>query len=96
MSTQSKVNRDVLHTVQVRDPNGHRTVFLEGLKPSATVAEIRARAMSELRLTEEVDWNVRQDVTGRLLQEDQRLAELAESEPQVTLTMQPDAGLGRS
>lgn len=94
MSTQEQVDREVLHTVQVRDPNGHRSVFLEGLKSSATVAEIRARAMSELRLTEEVDWNVRHDQTGRLLQEDQRLAKLAESETQVTLTMKPDAGLG--
>jgi hypothetical protein len=94
MSTQSQVERDVLHTVQVRDPNGHRTVFLEGLKSSTAVSEIRARAMSELRLTPEVDWNVRQDSSGRLLQEDQRLGEIADFETQITLTMQPDAGLG--
>lgn len=50
--------------------------------------------MSELRLTKEVDWNVRQDRTGRLLHEEQRLEELAESDTQITLTMQPDAGLG--
>jgi hypothetical protein len=94
MSTQVQEEREVLHTVQVRDPNGHRSVFLEGLTSSTSVSEIRARAMSELRLTKEVDWNVRQDRTGRLLHEEQRLEELAESDTQITLTMQPDAGLG--
>jgi hypothetical protein len=94
MSTQRQLDREVLHTVQVRDPNGHRSVFLEGLTVSTTVSEIRARAMSELRLTAEVDWNVRQDRTGRLLQEDQLLGEITESDTQITLTMQPDAGLG--
>jgi hypothetical protein len=94
MSTQRQLDREVLHTVQVRDPNGHRSVFLEGLTASTTVSEIRARAMSELRLTAEVDWNVRQDRTGRLLQEDQLLGEITESDTQITLTMQPDAGLG--
>ncbi len=94
MSTTTKTEHEVLHTIQVRDPNGHRIVFLEGLGASATMAEIQARAMSELRLTEEVEWNIRQDSTGRLLQEDQRLGALAGSEPQITLSMQPDAGLG--
>jgi hypothetical protein len=41
-----------------------------------------------------VDWNVRDEHSGRLLQEDQRLAELTNSDTQVTLRMQPDAGLG--
>jgi hypothetical protein len=50
--------------------------------------------MSELRLTDEVDWNVRHEQTGRLLQDDQRLGDFAQSNTQVTVTMQPDAGLG--
>jgi hypothetical protein len=94
MSTQSKVERDVLYTVEVHDPNGQRTVFLEGLRSSTTVAEIRARAMSELRLTDQVDWNLRHDGTGRLLQESQHLGEFVDLAEQVVLTMQPDAGLG--
>ena len=94
MTTQSKLARGELFTVQVREPSGHRSVFLEGLRSSATVAELRARAMSELRLTDEVDWNVRHEHTGRLLQDDQRLGDFAESNTQVTVTMQPDAGLG--
>lgn len=94
MSTQSKVERDVLHTVRVRDPNGQRTVFLEGLRSTTTVAEIRARAMSELRLTDQVDWNLRHDGSGRLLRENQHLGDIGDLERQVTLTMQPDAGLG--
>jgi hypothetical protein len=95
MSTVEKTDRETLHTVQVRDPNGHRSVFLEGVKSSDTIEGIRARAKSELRLTQEVDWNVRDDSSGRLLHEDQRFGELlGSSETQVTLTMQPDAGLG--
>lgn len=93
MSMDNQLDRELLHTVHVRDPNGHRSIFLEGLRSSATVAEIRARAASELRLTEEVDWNVRDDRTGRLLQEELRLQDFA-ADTQVTLTMQPDAGLG--
>jgi hypothetical protein len=94
MSTQSRIDRDVLRTVEVRSPNGQRTVFLEGITPATPLKEIRARALSELRLTEEVDWNVRDDRTGRLLHEDERLDDLAESGTQIKLTMQPDAGLG--
>lgn len=95
MSTLEKTDRGTLHTVEVREPNGHRRVFLEGVKPSDTIEGIRARAKSELRLTEEVDWNVRDESTGRLLREDQTLSDLLGStESQITLTMQPDAGLG--
>jgi hypothetical protein len=95
MSTVVETDRNMFHTVRVRDPNGHRNVLLEDVKSSDTMTTIRARAMSELRLTEEVDWNVRDDRSGRLLREDQRLDEVIdEDESQVTLTMQPDAGLG--
>lgn len=82
-------------TVRVRDPNGHRQVVLEGVRPSATVPEIRARAIAALRLPSDVDWNLRQDRTGRLLREEQRLNEFVDDdEPQAELTMQPDASLG--
>jgi hypothetical protein len=96
MSTVEKTDRETLHTVLVRDPNGHRSVFLEGVKASDTIQGIRAQAMSALRLTEEVDWNVRDDSSGGLLHEDQRFEELLgrAGSQQVTLTMQPDAGLG--
>jgi hypothetical protein len=86
--------RDVFRTVEVFGPSGHRSVLIEGLRNTATVAEIRARAQSELRLDTEVPWNLRQDRTGRLLQDEQRLEEIAEPEGLVTLKMQPDAGLG--
>jgi hypothetical protein len=94
MSVQTQVDSGVLRTVQVFEPNGHRSIFLEGLKATTSMKEIRARALSELRLTDEVDWNVRDDRTGQLLQEDQRLEDVANPGTQVTLTMQPDAGLG--
>jgi len=87
--------RDPFVAVRVRDPNGHRSVVLEGLRSSASVTEIRARAIAALNLPAEgLDWNVRQDRTGRLLREDQRLSDLATKDTQVELTMQPDASLG--
>ena len=86
---------DIFVTVEVFDPHRHRSVILEGLRPAATMAEVRARAMSELKLPEDVRWNLRHDQSGRLTQEDQRLEGLLdEGLTQVELTMQPDAGLG--
>jgi hypothetical protein len=88
-------SRDPFMTVKVRDPNGHRSVVLEGLRASATVPEIRARAIAALHLPPDIDWNVRQDQTGRLLREEQRLGEFVEEDaPQAEVTMQPDASLG--
>jgi hypothetical protein len=88
--------RETFVTVEVFDPYRHRSVLLEGLKPSATMAEIKARAMSELKLPE-LDWNVRHDRSGRLLQDGQRLEDLMDdSRTQTELVMQPDAGLGAS
>ena len=88
------VGPDLSLPVEVFDPNGNRSVLLEGLRKSATVAEISARALSELRLPADVDWNLRDERTGRLLQESQRLDDFAADETQVRLKMQPDAGLG--
>jgi hypothetical protein len=90
-----RTERDPFKPVRVRDPNGHRSVVLEGLRASATVPEIRARAIAALHLPPDVDWNIRQDRTGRLLREEQRLGEIVEKDdPQAELTMQPDASLG--
>ena len=95
MQDQSVNRREkILRTVEVRDPTGHQSVLLEGLQRSATVAEIRDRAMSQLRLPADVDWNLRHESTGRLLQEDQRLGDFADGQPQIELRLQPDAGLG--
>ena len=90
-----KTRDDVFLTVEVYDPHRLRSVLLEGLRPSATMAEVRARAMSELKLPEDVRWNLRHEQTGRLTQEDQRLEGLlGEGLTQIELTLQPDAGLG--
>jgi hypothetical protein len=94
-SSQVVRERDVMRTVEVRDPSGHRRVILEGVSASATVAEVQARAQSELRLTDEVEWHLRDDRTGRLLRSTQRLREfVGDPSTQVALTMQPDAALG--
>jgi hypothetical protein len=87
--------REVFRTVEVRDPSGHNSVILEGLSASVSIAEVRARAQSELRLPSDVPWNLRDDGTGRLLQDSQRLNEfIGENSTLVELSMQPDAGLG--
>ena len=76
-------------------PHGHAQVLLENVRASATVNEIVAMAMSELRLPPNVDWNLRDDTTSRLLPEQQPIGEVAkDASPHVKVTMQPDAGLG--
>ncbi|NLX99629.1 MAG: hypothetical protein GXY83_26145 [Rhodopirellula sp.] len=96
MSTLSKSPaRDRFVAVTVRDPTGHRHVILEGLRASASVPEIRSRAIASLHLSEDVDWALRHDASGRLLGETQKLSEFADKEsPTAELTLQPDAGLG--
>jgi hypothetical protein len=95
LSTQTV--SDTFVTVEVFDPNRHKSVLLEGLRSSATIAEVKARAIAALKLPSETEigWNVRHDQTSRLLQEAERLGEVIDDRrTQVTLTMQPDAGLG--
>ncbi len=94
MSTTSVLTPDGLISAEIHEPNGQRSVVLENLSGSATTAELKARAQSELRLESDVDWNLRDNRTGRLLRDDQQLLDFAESKPRVELTMQPDAGLG--
>ena len=82
-------------TVEVSDPNGQQQVLLENVRPNATVNEIVAMAMSELRLPPNVDWNLRDDATSRLLPEQQPIGDVAkDAGAPVKVTMQPDAGLG--
>jgi hypothetical protein len=84
-----------LLTVEVSDPTGQQTMLLEGIRSSATVNEILSRAMSEMRLPDEVEWNLRDEETSRLLPSQQRIGDVArEVSPHVRVTMQPDAGLG--
>lgn len=94
----AQLARDTFQTVEVFDPYRQRSVLLEGLKPSATMAEIKSRAMSELTLSGDVGWSVRHHASGRLLQDSDRLDSLTGDESQigtaVGLVMQPDAGLG--
>jgi hypothetical protein len=82
-------------TVEVSDPIGQQQVLLEGVRPTATVNEIMARAMSEFRLPPHLAFNLREHTTSRLLPDEQPIGEVAgEEAPHVRVTMQPDAGLG--
>ena len=87
--------REVFGRIAVGDPTGQRSALLNALPPSTTMAEVRARALSQLRLSTQVDWNLRCERTGRLLRDEQRLTDLsADDREQVELTLQPDAALG--
>lgn len=95
MSTAVAAPRRRRLTVEVRDPIGQQSVRLDGLQETATAAEVVAMAQSELRLPPGVAYALRDDVTSRLLPEQQPMADVArEAEPHVRVTMQPDAGLG--
>ena len=95
MSQVKNPPSDVYKTVEVKGPNGQATVLLEGLRTTSTVLEIKERARAALELHDDVEWKLRDNVTGRLLQDDQKLAEFSdEASPHIQVTMQPDAALG--
>ena len=68
--------RDMFESVEVRDPSGQRPRSSDRCRASTTMAEVRARAVSQLRLPEQVEWNLRCERTGRLLNDQQRLDNL--------------------
>jgi hypothetical protein len=87
--------RDMFESVEVRDPTGQRRAKLGRLPYSTTMAEVRARALSQLRLSEQVEWNVRCDRTGRLLNDQQRLGTLTvDGCTRAEFSLQPEAALG--
>jgi hypothetical protein len=87
--------REVFETVEVRDPSGQRRAVLGPLSSSTTMAEICARALGQFQLPAEVEWNLRCERSGRLMNGQQRLADLAgEDSTQTIMTLQPEASLG--
>lgn len=81
--------------VVVNDPIGQRKVRLNGVGPGIRAKEIVALAASSLRLPPNIVFNLRDDVTSRLLPENQPMESLAqEEENDVQVSLQPDAGLG--
>lgn len=81
-------------TVEVSDPTGQEQVLLEGIRPTATVREVLAMAIADLKLPPNIVWDLRDDETSRLLGPDLPIGEFAaETAPHVRATMQPDAGL---
>jgi hypothetical protein len=88
--------RDLFDSVEVRDPSGQRRAVLGPLSSSTTVAEVRTRALSQLRLPEQVEWNLRCERTGRLLNDQQRLDNVMTLDDRtlVKFSLQPDASLG--
>jgi hypothetical protein len=95
MSDTTLVERDTHMVVEVWDPDHQASCLLESVRPTATAAEIRKRAQNELPLPADVDWNLRDERTGRLLQDAQQLRDFAPlGSPHIQLTLQPDAGLG--
>ena len=81
--------------VEVGDPTGQQQVLLEGVRPSATAEEVVAMALSAMQLPPNIDWDLRDETTSRLLPQKQAIGEFARgTAPHVRVTMQPDAGLG--
>ena len=95
MSLTSQIMTDRFITVEVHDPDGQGSVLLEGLRASTYLTEVKNRACVELGLPHDVEWNTRENRTGRLLHDEQQLSQLVdESQTHIDLTMQPDASLG--
>ena len=93
--TLTPQGREVFANVDVRDPSGQRCAVLGPLPRSTTMAEIRTRAQSALRVQDGTDWNLRCESTGRLLNDQQRLDSLhGADELHYVLALQPDASLG--
>jgi len=81
-------------TVTVSEPGGQEEVSLS-VSTSTRVRDVAAMAVSSLGLPADVDWDVRDDVSSRLLSEDQEMGDIAKDRrEEVRVTMQPDAGLG--
>lgn len=79
--------------IQVADPSGHQRVTLRNVRRTATAADIVAMATSTLKLPE-IPFDLRHDVTSRLIEPGRILSELAEEKaPHLSVTLQPDAGL---
>ena len=93
---QSVVSRSPgLLTVEVNDPTGQQQVVLDGVRPTATSKEIVAMALSKMQLPPNIDWDLRDESSSRLLPEKQQFGDVAKQEsPHVRVTMQPNAGLG--
>jgi hypothetical protein len=84
-----------LLTVEVSDPTGQQQVLLEGVRSSTTAEEVVGMALSAMQLPPTIDWDLRDEVSSRLLPEKQAIGEVARgTSPHVRVTMQPDAGLG--
>jgi hypothetical protein len=88
-------SREVFVEVEVRDPSDQQRAALGPLPPSTTMAEVRTRAVSELRVPRHVEWNLRCENSGRLLNDQQRLGNLQLAEGTcLVLALQPEAWLG--
>lgn len=84
-----------LLTVEVNDPTGQQQVLLEGVRPTITASEIVAMSLSEMHLPPNIDWDLRDEASSRLLPEKEQIGDVAgETSPHVRVTMQPNAGLG--
>ena len=101
MSTEVAVRPgEGLLVVEVNDPSGQEQVVLENIRPTATAGDLVAMAKSSLNVPPNVEWDLRDEATSRLLTTDARIGYFAqkhgedETAPDIRVTMQPDAGLG--
>mgnify|MGYP000685405968 CR=1 FL=1 len=82
-------------SVEVSDPSYQQQVVLPRVKRSARPREVIEMAMASLNLPPHIQWDLRDEVSSRLLTDDQSIGDVAQdTEPNVRVVMQPDAGLG--
>jgi len=80
--------------VEVSDPTGHQQVLLQGIAATTTAQEVTMMAIASMQLPPNVQWDIRDEGSSRLLSEDQPIGEVArETAPHVRVQLQPDAGL---
>lgn len=79
--------------VEVSDVFGQQSLEFESLDAATPIADVLGESRSRLALAPEVEWQVQDARTARLLRREQTLGDVAR-EGKVELKMLPDARLG--
>ena len=79
--------------VRVSDLVGQQHMEIHDVDPATPVADIIGASRVQMALLPSVEWQLRDELTSRLLRRDQPIGDVA-SEGRVELTVQPDARLG--
>ena len=84
---------DDLIEVHLQDFSGFQRLRLNRIKKSTQVSELIGMSRASFQLPPEVEWQLRDSRTSRLLRQDQPVGDVAR-EGLADLTLQPDVRLG--